>query len=108
MKTTVLDHLKYIELVEDVFGIDWLEARVKDMKRTGRPHWNYLPRIWEESKALILKTLAQGNKVGYRNSSQKDQDNICFLTKFGEDLSKVHQLPHFQSCILQKLKKSDS
>jgi hypothetical protein len=94
------DLLRWTQVVEDEFGLEWLQKRVNKAQQRGRDVLHPGARGWLQLRGLLASLQSTTTPV-------LSQELIAFID-FANDLSAVRGLPHYDVAIRTKLKTVDT
>src|SRR3972149_5421950 len=95
-RATPENYLTAIKIIEEEFGLKWLQKKVKTASRRGYWGGHPIPKYWKEAKDALKEFASTGELRISRN--------LVALLKLAYELRQVRLLPNYQIAIRPKLK----
>lgn len=96
-QTTLEDYLSGLGVIEEEFGVGWLERHSKDHRTNALGVIHPIPKAWLETKSAINEL----NKTGFARARPR----MVELASFASDLNIARRLPNYHSEIRSRITK---
>jgi hypothetical protein len=95
-RATLQDYLTATVIIEEEFGLLWLDKKANTPKQPGQAGWHPIPYEWKEAKDI----LSMYDQTGVIRPTQA----LISLVSFAHDLRRARSLPNYQNGIQRRLK----
>jgi hypothetical protein len=96
-KATIEDYLTGVKVVEEEFGLKWLQRKAKATNGSGLRGQHPIPKDWKDAKEAL--------EVFVNTRSLRVNRGLIALSSFAHDLRLGRSLPNYEIVIRPKLKK---
>ena len=95
-RATLEDYLTATTIIEEEFGLQWLDRRANTPKRPDQAGWHPIPSEWKEAKDI----LSMAEQTGIIQPTKA----FISLMSFANDLRRARSLPNYKKAIQPRLK----